>query len=59
MLEITFLSIFLVFFSYEKQRNLVGYDEDQPRALENELVLEDAIADLPVVSINTLLEVLM
>ncbi|XP_064998182.1 DNA (cytosine-5)-methyltransferase CMT2-like isoform X3 [Musa acuminata AAA Group] len=33
----------------EFERNLVGYDEDQPRVLEKEVILEDAIADLPLV----------
>ncbi|WOK92714.1 DNA (cytosine-5)-methyltransferase 1-like [Canna indica] len=34
----------------EFERNLVGYDEDKPRVLEKALVLEDAIAELPVVT---------
>lgn len=31
------------------QRNTVAYDEDQPRVLEEALVLHDAISDLPAV----------
>ncbi|XP_042453142.1 DNA (cytosine-5)-methyltransferase CMT2-like isoform X1 [Zingiber officinale] len=34
----------------EFERNLVGYDEGQPRVLEKPLLLEDAIADLPLVT---------
>ncbi|PON41822.1 C-5 cytosine methyltransferase [Parasponia andersonii] len=33
----------------EFERNTVAYDEDQPRELENALVLQDAISDLPTV----------
>ncbi|XP_038980599.1 DNA (cytosine-5)-methyltransferase CMT2-like isoform X2 [Phoenix dactylifera] len=34
----------------EFERNVVGYDEDQPRALEKALVLEDVLSDLPAVT---------
>lgn len=36
------------------QRNLVGYDEGQPRMLEKAVVLEDLLSDLPPVSIHDL-----
>jgi len=31
------------------QRNVVAYDEDQPRELEKATVIQDAISDLPAV----------
>ncbi|XP_074570626.1 DNA (cytosine-5)-methyltransferase CMT2-like [Curcuma longa] len=34
----------------EFERNLVGYDEGQPRVLEKPILLEDAISDLPLVT---------
>ncbi|XP_020573746.1 DNA (cytosine-5)-methyltransferase CMT2-like [Phalaenopsis equestris] len=36
--------------SVEFERNLVGYDEGQPRTLEKALALEDILSDLPPVS---------
>ncbi|KAK9928176.1 hypothetical protein M0R45_025322 [Rubus argutus] len=36
----------------EFERNIVAYDEDQPRELEKALVLQDAISDLPAVPHN-------
>nr|XP_011465070.1 PREDICTED: DNA (cytosine-5)-methyltransferase CMT2 isoform X1 [Fragaria vesca subsp. vesca] len=36
----------------EYERNLVAYDEDQPRELEKAIVLQDAISDLPAVKHN-------
>ncbi|XP_022735971.1 DNA (cytosine-5)-methyltransferase CMT2-like isoform X2 [Durio zibethinus] len=36
----------------EFERNTVAYDEDQPRELEDALVLSDAISDLPAVTNN-------
>ncbi|BBH02770.1 hypothetical protein Prudu_013445 [Prunus dulcis] len=34
----------------EFERNTVAYDEDQPRVLEEAVVLHDAISDLPAVT---------
>lgn len=42
----------LVYFSLVldyMQRNVVAYDEDQPRELEKATVIQDAISDLPAV----------
>ncbi|XP_024173771.1 DNA (cytosine-5)-methyltransferase CMT2 isoform X1 [Rosa chinensis] len=36
----------------EFERNVVAYDEDQPRELEKALLLQDAISDLPAVKHN-------
>jgi len=37
------------------QRNVVAYDEDQPRELEKATVIQDAISDLPAVLFFVLL----
>lgn len=36
-------------FGFYMQRNVVAYDEEQPRELEKATVIQDAISDLPAV----------
>jgi hypothetical protein len=40
-------SLFFTSFGFFWQRNTVAYDEDQQREVEEALVIQDAISDLP------------
>lgn len=52
-LSIRLARVFVAYYIFVLQRNLVAYDEDQFRHLEKALVLQDAISDLPSVFLSS------